>query len=72
MEENYYSMALYDFTCPQCGKTKEKSLRMDKHMFHPKINCPSCKCEMIKKRFYEATPLHFKGTGFYETDYGKK
>jgi putative FmdB family regulatory protein len=59
-------MPIYDYKCPKCGKTEE-------------INCSSkaivllaC-CDQVKvKQISIPSGIHFKGSGFYETDYKDK
>jgi putative FmdB family regulatory protein len=62
-------MPTYDYNCPICHYEAE--------IFH-KINdkipvvCPNClKTEMVK-RPTGGLSVHFKGSGFYETDYKGK
>lgn len=52
----------YEFSCPICNATVEQSFSFDvEHV----IFCSACNVQMDKK--YSATPVHFKGTGFYKT-----
>ena len=61
-------MPTYDYKCPKCQKISEK--------FHKPFETFNYSCEKCAEnlmRFY--TPclgLHFKGSGFYETDYKNK
>jgi len=59
---------IYDYKCPECGRIKEV---MTKPLDTPEI--PSCdNCGLKMERQYHAVPVHFKGSGFYTTDYKKK
>ena len=61
-------MPTYDYKCPKCKKISEQ--------FHNpfetlNISCSDCS-EIMQKCFHAGLGLHFKGTGFYETDYKGK
>ena len=56
-------MPRYDFYCSKCGMETEitRSFSNDKE-----ILCDTCLIPLIKR--FTATPVHFRGTGFYSTD----
>lgn len=55
-------MPTYEFTCPICNAMVEQSFSVyTDHI----VNCEDCGVRMDKK--FSATPVHFKGTGFYKT-----
>lgn len=61
-------MPNYDYKCPKCALTLQ---------IFQKINdvvetvCPTCITNMVK-RPSAGLAVHFKGSGFYETDYKSK
>jgi putative FmdB family regulatory protein len=52
----------YEFSCPICNVVVEQYFTIDSDHI---INCGDCNVQMDKK--FSATPVHFKGTGFYKT-----
>lgn len=61
-------MPTYEYKCPECKDTIELMHAMN----YPRVLfCPKCKIEM-NKGFGGGTGVHFKGSGFYETDYKNK
>lgn len=52
----------YEFSCPICNVVIEQYFSIDSDHI---INCGDCGVQMDKK--FSATPVHFKGTGFYKT-----
>lgn len=58
-------MPTYEYKCPSCLCVKEFILTMTEK---PKINCPECHTIMTRG-FGGGSAIHFKGRGFYETDY---
>jgi putative FmdB family regulatory protein len=59
-------MPNYDYKCPKCSCVKE--------IFHRINDIPNIVCACGDK-MYKAisnSPVHFKGSGFYETDYKGK
>lgn len=59
-------MPLYEYACEQCGERIEVLQRyedapLDKH-----------ECGGTLKKLMSAAALHFKGSGFYVTDYKNK
>jgi putative FmdB family regulatory protein len=61
-------MPTYEYKCPGCGDTIDISHKIDVEIF---LHCKVCGEEM-KIGFGGGTAIHFKGTGFYETDYKGK
>ena len=61
-------MPTYDYKCYTCD-TKSESFHKMNETCH--ILCEKCLCEM-KKCIGSGIGLHFKGSGFYETDYKGK
>jgi putative FmdB family regulatory protein len=59
-------MPLYEYNCKGCGKKFEVR---QKFADEPLTVHESCGGEV--ERLISAPSLHFKGTGFYVTDYGK-
>jgi putative FmdB family regulatory protein len=55
-------MPTYEFSCPICNVVIEQYFTIDSDHI---INCGDCGVQMDKK--FSATPVHFKGTGFYKT-----
>ena len=60
-------MPLYEYQCDACGHRFEA---IQKLADAPIAACPSCG-GVVKKLQY-APAFHFKGTGWYVTDYGRK
>ena len=56
----------YDFRCPGCAAHIEVTRRISDTKANP--TCGDCLVEM--ERVFSATPIHFKGSGFYATDKG--
>lgn len=61
-------MPTYDYKCPKCHRTKELFHKMNETYL---VGCPKCNVCMLK-RISAGIGLHFKGSGFYETDYKGK
>ena len=61
-------MPTYEFKCPRCGESVERKNAADANIPNPM--CGDCLVEMV--RVFSATPIHFKGSGFYATDKGRK
>jgi putative FmdB family regulatory protein len=60
-------MPLYEYRCSKCGRTFE---RIQKFSDKPAAKCPECGGR--SKRLLSAPAIHFKGTGWYVTDYARK
>ena len=60
-------MPAYDFKCSVCNETFEivRSLSED-----GPVRCPSC--DGAAKRVFTPVGVHFKGSGFHNTDYRTK
>ena len=59
-------MPIYEYRCPK-GHTFELFQRMSDP---PPSECQICGESPLEKVLYPAA-LHFKGSGFYKTDYGR-
>jgi putative FmdB family regulatory protein len=60
-------MPLYEYRCKQCGHRFE---RIQSFSAEDVKECPVCKGEV--ERLISAPMVHFKGSGFYSTDYAAK
>lgn len=60
-------MPIYEYRCLKCGHQFEKLQNITDH---PVRRCE--KCNERVTRVYHPVAIHFKGSGFYSTDYGKK
>ena len=61
-------MPIYDYKCPKCHKNSEISYIWNTQPI--KYFCNNCNIELKKQ--VSKPSVHFKGTGFYETDYKGK
>jgi putative FmdB family regulatory protein len=59
-------MPIYEYRCDN-GHTFEEMQRMTDE---PLTTCPTCGARV--ERVFHPVAVHFKGSGFYSTDYGKK
>jgi putative FmdB family regulatory protein len=59
-------MPIYEYRCDR-GHTFEVMQRMTDD---PLTNCATCEAPV--QRVFHPVAVHFKGSGFYNTDYGKK
>lgn len=60
-------MPIYEYECRKCKAHTEVYQKItDK----PRTRCPKCKGRLDK--LMSASAVHFKGTGWYVTDYGGK
>lgn len=59
-------MPLYEYQCQECAETLEIVQRFSDE---PQTICPSCGGAL--KKLISSPAIHFKGSGFYLTDYGK-
>lgn len=59
-------MPTYDYACP-AGHEFEKFHKMSDRS---RVRCPECG-QVARRRISGGAGLHFKGSGFYITDYGK-
>ncbi len=60
-------MPIYEYRCPN-GHTFEVFQRMTDP---PAETCATCGAGPVEKLLFPVA-VHFKGSGFYSTDYGKK
>ncbi|MFQ5925895.1 MAG: FmdB family zinc ribbon protein [Terriglobia bacterium] len=60
-------MPLYEYECTACGQRFE---RIQKFSDPPEAACPQCGGPA--ERLLSAPAVHFKGSGFYATDYARK
>src|SRR5688572_21540530 len=63
----FLPMPIYEYRCPQ-GHTFELLQRMSDP---PPSDCQICGANPVSKVLYPAA-IHFKGSGFYSTDYGRQ
>jgi len=61
-------MPLYEYECPSCGHRFE---RIQRFADPPAETCVACGQGPVHK-LLSAPAVHFKGTGWYVTDYAKK
>jgi putative FmdB family regulatory protein len=59
-------MPIYEYRCQQ-GHTFEVMQRMTED---PLTSCSTCEAPV--QRVFHPVAVHFKGSGFYNTDYGKQ
>ena len=59
-------MPVYEYRCDR-GHTFEVKQRMSDD---PVTSCTTCEAPV--QRVFHPVAVHFKGSGFYNTDYGKK
>jgi putative FmdB family regulatory protein len=59
-------MPIYEYQCASCAKKTEFIQSFSDP--HP-VKCPSCGGRL--KKLLSSPTAHFKGSGFYATDYGK-
>ena len=59
-------MPIYEYRCPK-GHVFELFQRMDDA---PPETCPTCGAGPVERVLYPVA-VHFKGSGFYSTDYGR-
>ena len=60
-------MPIYEYRCPN-GHTFELFQKMSDP---PAETCPTCGAGPVEKLLFPVA-VHFKGSGFYSTDYGSK
>ena len=61
-------MPTYDYVCPSCGHEFQKFHKMSVTV-RPK--CPECGT-VAQRQITGGAGLHFKGSGFYATDYNQE
>jgi len=57
-------MPVYSYSCDDC----ELVTQMVRPIADRDIPVTCLECNQIMRRIIEATPVHFKGSGFYATD----
>lgn len=64
-------MPTYEYQCSYqpCKYTMDVVHKMSEY---PEIICPKCLNSVMVKKIGMGSGLHFKGSGFYETDYKGK
>lgn len=60
-------MPIRDFVCPSCGKEQERICQTDQKV----VACKECGKDAHAK-VSAPRGIHFKGSGFYATDYKGK
>lgn len=60
---------IYEYECPNCGKIFELQRSADESSLP--ADCPDCG-EESTRIISHGIAAHFKGTGFYTTDYRKE
>ncbi len=64
-------MPTYDYKCPKCDYRQEVSQKI--HETSSQMWCIYCENQTTERQISKPLGIHFKGSGFYETDYkGKK
>jgi putative FmdB family regulatory protein len=58
-------MPTYEYKCPKCGTGFDVVQKMQDK---PAARCPKCRAKAARQ-MSGGHGIHFKGTGFYETDY---
>ena len=61
-------MPLYEYECRKCHHRFEEIQKVNAR---PIRKCPKCRTGRVE-RLISAPAVHFKGTGWYVTDYGGK
>ena len=59
-------MPIYEYRCDKCGDSFDVLQRMSDD---PLVTCE--KCGGTLRKVMHPVAIHFKGSGFYTTDYGK-
>ena len=59
-------MPIYEYLCEDCGSSFEV---MQKMADDPLVQCEKCGGPL--RKVLHPVAIHFKGSGFYTTDYGK-
>ena len=61
-------MPIYEYECKACGYIFDE---MQNFKDKPIKKCPQCKKNKVQ-RLISLSAFHLQGSGWYETDYGKK
>ena len=59
-------MPIYEYECPACGVFEVQQGIKD----HAINRCPTCRSRRVRK-LISATSFQLKGSGWYQTDYGR-
>ena len=59
-------MPIYEYQCDDCGASFEAFQKMSDD---PMVECEKCGGPL--RKVFHPVAIHFKGSGFYTTDYGK-
>ncbi len=62
-------MPTYDYVCNRCNNIMELFHGMNET---PEVKCSECASEDTFKKISGGVGIHFKGSGFYVTDYKNK
>lgn len=62
-----HALPIYEYACESCNKQTE---RLQKIFDPPLAKCPDCGGRV--RKLISSAGLHFKGSGWYVTDYAKK
>lgn len=63
------AMPTYDYVCESCGHTLEHFQSANSRKLR---KCPKCSKNTLVRKIGGGCGVHFKGSGFYATDYQKK
>ena len=61
-------MPTYEYQCKNCGHTFEE---LQSFAEPPLVRCPQCNTDSLMRVLGGGSGVIFKGSGFYQTDYGK-
>jgi putative FmdB family regulatory protein len=61
-------MPTYEYRCQTCGEVTALMAYLTEDYGPP----PCTMCGGVTQRIWTATPVHFKGSGFYKTDKDRK
>lgn len=62
-------MPTYEYKCSSCGRLVDLMHKMHEK---PSVMCPSCVNTEMSRMPSAGNGIHFRGSGFYETDYKGK
>ncbi len=62
-------MPTYEYACPTCKRIEEQQHKMNDLFYFSCLKCSGSGNNYVMKRVISAPSVHFKGSGFYETDY---
>jgi len=63
-------MPLYEYRCPKCGYEEQAIFPAERP--RKSIRCQGEGCKGRANRVYSSPAIHFKGSGFHNTDYKNK